>query len=376
MINLHCLAERPLSESETTLLSQICSWNRKVVVILNKMDIAKGQDRGLLIDYVSQNVARVVGNKNIEPVRIFPVSGRQALEALNGITTDSISGSRVQLLRNSNIEEVKLFLAEMLSHQNIVREKLMNPLRMMDSLMDMLNTKLSQIETLVEGDTRTIEFIVENMAMFSASIRIDTTSYQNKIKHQQDTMRQRCSSFILQDLTPLNFGIIINPSALAAKFRQDVLVDMSSTLFDIKSEYQTLFRKRTKQQHRSVMRYISERIKQHQDKILGSVYLYDNEEAVGDQILADLDRDINLLLSDFKPEKEAEDLTKMISMTALLGTGSVFGGVLGAGFSWFGLSDVLLCGASSLIGAAGASTFFWRRNALRYSKLHLNYNQR
>ena len=129
-------AERPLSESETVLLSQICSWNRKVVVILNKMDITKEDDRGMLIDYVSQNVARVVGNIKIEPVRIFPVSGRQALEAVKGMSSDSVSGSRVQLLRNSNIEEVKSYLSEELSHQNIVREKLLNPLRMMDRIVE------------------------------------------------------------------------------------------------------------------------------------------------------------------------------------------------------------------------------------------------
>ncbi|CAM9281566.1 unnamed protein product, partial [Ectocarpus fasciculatus] len=264
-------AERPLSESETLLLSQICSWNRKVIVVLNKMDITKEQDKGMLIDYVSQNVARVVGNINIEPVRVFPVSGRQALDAFSGMSRDSVSGSRVQLLRNSNIEELKSYLSEVLSHKNIVREKLLNPLRMMDSIILRLGAKLAERESLIEGDERTIEFIEENIVMFAASIREDAQSYKKKIKHQHDQMRSRCLNFVNNELSPLNIATIVSPAALAAKFKTEVLLDMTGTLEEVKAEHQDFLRKRTIQQHRSVMQYVSDRVRQHQSKIMGSL---------------------------------------------------------------------------------------------------------
>jgi hypothetical protein len=362
-------AERPLSESESLLLSQICSWNRKVVVVLNKMDITREEDRPLLMDYVSQNVARIVGSGSIEPVRVFPVSGRQALDALANMSPDSISGTRTQLLRKSNVPELKSYLAEILSAENIVREKLLNPIRMMDRIVDVLSSKLTDREQLIEGDERIIEFIAENMTVFSAAIRGDAKLYQQKVQHQQNQMKLRCTSFIDKQLSPLNARTILDSAALAQAFQDDVLLDMGATVTGVQTGCVDLFESRSRQQRRAVMQYVSERARRHESKIFGSVDMFEDEGrgASGSSAAAlpGMGLDVSVLLSDFSPKREADQLTRSLSMAAMFSGGSVAAGVLGAGACYLGGFDVLASVACAMGGASGVSVFLWQKNSLR-----------
>jgi ribosome biogenesis GTPase A len=95
-------AERPMSESESQFLAQIRDWSKKVVVVVNKIDIlpvqeddgnsnqqpsssssggSSGGNRKRVLDYVSQNVAAILGTPGLHTVPVFAVSGRLALRA-------------------------------------------------------------------------------------------------------------------------------------------------------------------------------------------------------------------------------------------------------------------------------------------------------
>ena len=72
-------AERPMSESESTVLSRISQWGKKVVMIVNKMDILHDvKEQEQVLDFVTQHSAKLLGTK---VVPVFGVSGRLALTA-------------------------------------------------------------------------------------------------------------------------------------------------------------------------------------------------------------------------------------------------------------------------------------------------------
>src|SRR5919109_4026315 len=71
-------AERPFTESERAFLEQIRQWGKKIVFIVNKIDIlARPEEREEVARYVKEHAAQLLG----EPPRIFPVSARLAHEA-------------------------------------------------------------------------------------------------------------------------------------------------------------------------------------------------------------------------------------------------------------------------------------------------------
>src|ERR687890_2003847 len=71
-------ADRPFTESERTFLEQIREWGKKIVFVVNKIDIlASAADRDQVLRYVGENAAALLA----ETPEIFAVSARQALDA-------------------------------------------------------------------------------------------------------------------------------------------------------------------------------------------------------------------------------------------------------------------------------------------------------
>src|ERR671916_1144169 len=71
-------ADRPFTESERTFLEQIREWGKKIVFVINKIDILSlPEEREEVVRYVEENAAGLLG----ETPELFAVSARQALEA-------------------------------------------------------------------------------------------------------------------------------------------------------------------------------------------------------------------------------------------------------------------------------------------------------
>jgi small GTP-binding protein len=70
-------ADRPFTESERIFLEQIRQWGKKVLLVINKIDILDDQAVQVVESYVRDNSARLLG---FTP-EIFPVSARLALQA-------------------------------------------------------------------------------------------------------------------------------------------------------------------------------------------------------------------------------------------------------------------------------------------------------
>src|SRR3982750_227218 len=71
-------ADRPFTESERGFLEQIRQWGKKIVFIVNKVDIlTRPDDRDEVVRYVGEHAAALLG----EPPQIFAVSARRAQAA-------------------------------------------------------------------------------------------------------------------------------------------------------------------------------------------------------------------------------------------------------------------------------------------------------
>ena len=74
-------ADRPFTESERAFLEQIRDWGKKVVIVLNKIDLFQTQEElDQVVTFIGENARALLG---ITP-EIFPVSARLALRAKLG----------------------------------------------------------------------------------------------------------------------------------------------------------------------------------------------------------------------------------------------------------------------------------------------------
>jgi small GTP-binding protein len=74
-------ADRPFTESERSFLSQIRDWGKKIVMVVNKVDIlADAGEVDQVVDFVIKATQDLVGEKPV----VFAVSARQAKKAKGG----------------------------------------------------------------------------------------------------------------------------------------------------------------------------------------------------------------------------------------------------------------------------------------------------
>lgn len=109
-------ADRPFTESERVFLEHIREWGKKVVFVVNKIDILQSeQEIGQIEDFISKNAHLLLGDSP----RIFSVSAREALRAKQGES---------DLLGKSRFGPLERHIHDTLDEGNRFRLKCFNPL--------------------------------------------------------------------------------------------------------------------------------------------------------------------------------------------------------------------------------------------------------
>ena len=109
-------AERPFTETERSFLEAIRAWGKKIVIVINKIDIfEREEERDEVVAFVRTAAERLLG---LTP-DIFPVSARQAIRAKQG---------EPALWARSQFEALERYIAGTLDERNRFRLKLANPL--------------------------------------------------------------------------------------------------------------------------------------------------------------------------------------------------------------------------------------------------------
>ncbi len=109
-------ADRPFTESERAFLERIRDWGKKVIFIINKIDILQNQaDLDEIIKFVRENARGLLG---ITP-EIFPLSARLALLAKQG---------EQSVWEESRFEALERYIHTSLDESGRLRLKFLNPL--------------------------------------------------------------------------------------------------------------------------------------------------------------------------------------------------------------------------------------------------------
>ena len=120
-------ADRPFSESERLFMERIRAWGKKVVIVVNKVDILNPADVSRVRAFVAENALKLLG---VEP-EIFMVSARLARKAKEadqqGVRTAG-QPSALELWAESRFEPLERYILDTLDETERLRLKLLSPL--------------------------------------------------------------------------------------------------------------------------------------------------------------------------------------------------------------------------------------------------------
>ena len=152
-------ADRPFTETERAFLEQIRGWGKKIVVVINKVDILAGaRELDEVRSYVADNARRLLG----ATPEIFPVSAKAAFRAKTG---------EPQLWASSGFEALESYIRRSLDSASRTKLKLLNPLGVGAALIERYaaasrerRAELSQDFALIEDVERQLDAYERDMA--------------------------------------------------------------------------------------------------------------------------------------------------------------------------------------------------------------------
>src|SRR5579859_6870294 len=195
-------ADRPFTETERVFMERIRAWGKKVVVVLNKVDLLAPDQVTEQIEFVRVGVERLLGFRP----EVFPVSARLALLAKDGPDPAAWTASRFQALED--------FVAATLDEQGRLVLKLSTPLGIAERIARAHAMAADERLALLAGDLALIESIERQLSAYRDDMRRDFAFRLGEVDNIVHEMSARGVEYL--DNT-LRFGRIID------LFRQKIL---------------------------------------------------------------------------------------------------------------------------------------------------------
>ena len=357
-------ADRPFSESERTLLERIRQWSKKIVVIINKIDLIEDPaDRVKIVDFVRENGRALLG---ADP-QIFTVSARQALQA----KTQAKERNNIQLQGDlwdaSQFAGLERFILEQLDDRARLRLKFENPLGVAAKLIEKYDQVIRDRQLILKGDFETLDTIEEQLTAYVEDMRRDFVYQRSRVDNVLYAMSERGDRFFEDTLRITRILDLVNSEKVRGEFEREVVADTSREIERHVSELIDWVVDKDYRQWRSVMDFISRRATQHADRIVGSVN--SDFEINRQNLLTSVGRNAQLVVDSYDHESDALKLSQEVQM-AIFQTAAVEVGALGLGAMlvallngvWLDITGVL---GASVVAALGLYVLPYRRGKVK-----------
>src|SRR5579859_3934309 len=340
--------DRPFTESERAFLERVRAWGKKVVIILNKIDLLRTpEDVNKILEFIREQCQQLLG---FQP-EIFPVSTMLAQDARRNIGTTTI-----EMWHKSRFGALEEYLFGTLDQRERIRLKLLNPLGVIQRLLSETDSVVEKRAKLLTEDARTVSTIEEQLRLYQQDMEKSFEHRLSEIENIVLGMRERGDRFFDETIRLGRIFDLIQGSRVREKFEEEVIGDSSAR---IDSAVQELIDWMVEHEHRlwqDVMEYLDRRrqvsIRSTGEMIgtVGSQFDYNRRT-----LLQSVARSASSVVQTYDREAEAvelaEDLRSSVAQAAIAGAGGIGLGAAIVAFVGSAAADLtgVLAGAA-LIG--------------------------
>ncbi len=363
-------ADRPFSESERAFLERIRAWGKKIVIIVNKIDIVETEaELEQILDFVRTNARQLLG---IEP-QIFPVSAKQGLQAKQMARASGHDLPQGPLWDRSRFAALEQYILTTLDAGARVRLKLENPLGVALRLLDRYAEIIDARQDVLKGDFQTLDIIEEQLAAYQDDMVRDFKYQRSHVDNVLYEMAERGDRFFDDTLRITRIFDLVNSEKVRGEFERQVVADTSLQIERHVNELIDWLVDRDYRQWRAVTDYMNKRAGHHTDKMVGQVA--GDFEFSRQSMLASVGREAQRVVESYDREAEslklAQEVQKAIIQTAAVEVGALGLGALMVAILHTTMLDITGIVGASAIAALGLYVLPYRRtkvkNALRES---------
>src|SRR3989304_2361568 len=178
-------ADHPFTESERQFLQFLKGkWGRKVLFILNKIDLKSPEELNEIIIFLEKNCYRLLG---FEP-KILSVSAKEAYKGK--------AEANESLLAKSKIAEVESFIFDKLDLDTKIDFKLVSPLKYLHNVFSELQQNLNEKVSKCNTDIKSIERFETRLKNKKQDMREYTLKYKDEIKLVFSRLKEKLDNFL------------------------------------------------------------------------------------------------------------------------------------------------------------------------------------
>lgn len=211
-------ADRPFTESERSFLEQIKEWGKKIVLVVNKVDILQPHEAETVVQFVRENAQTLLGRQP----EVFPLSARQAQRSKRA--TDNGNGADNEW-QASRFEAVERYITDTLDEDERIRLKLMNPLGVAQSITTKYRTAVEERLKLLQEDVVTIDQIDRQVELYRQDLQKDFGLHVSDIENLLHEMELRGIAFFDDTVRLGRMFDLMKTDRIRAEFEDRVIAD-------------------------------------------------------------------------------------------------------------------------------------------------------
>ena len=342
-------ADRPFSESERAFLQQIRDWGKKVVIVVNKIELLTTEaEQRQVLEFVRQNAHELLG---VAPA-IFAVSARLALEAkLRGVREEErgAGASHSSDWKRSQFGALEQYILDFLDAGERVRLQLSNPIGIAAALVANYQGVISQRQSLLKGDFRALDDIDQQLAAYQSDMRRDFRYQSDRVDNVLYEMAERGDRFFDENLRITRIIELVNSERLRGEFERRVLADSSRAVEHHVNELIDWLVERDYRQWQAVMEFIERRSLQHTDQMIGQVR--GDFDFNRQNLLKSIGRSAQEVVDSYDREAEALKLAQDVQR-AIIQTAAVEAGAIGLGAILVVILNTTFLDVTGILGAS------------------------
>lgn len=355
-------ADRPFTESERKFLELIGSWGKKIVILVNKLDIIEdAAEREKVLNFVRENARKTIG---VSP-QVFGIKARDAFKAKE-------TGNKAAL-KDTGLPELESFISSTLAAGERFKLKLLNPLGVAENLNQRYQDVIEHRLSLLEDDRKTLSEVDRQLAQYEKDMHREFENYLSRIKTVLLEVERRGDVYFDDTIRLQNVLSLMNSNKIKQDFEARVIRNADQEVDFAVSELVDWFLQKNLKLWEDVMNFVNDRRQAGNENIIGEVggrFQYDREN-----LIRSLRESASNVLDTYDEDSEARRLADTLQSSVYQsGLGLVSGLGLGAAVLAFVSSAALdITGVTLGLTLAGIGFFIIPRRR-KQAKLELHSN--
>lgn len=307
-------ADRPFTESERVFLTKIRDWGKKIVLVINKIDILPDEeDVEQVIEFVRSAGQKLVG----DIAAVFPVSAKLAKAA---------KGGQPELWQSSRFEPLEAYIEKTLDDAGRFRLKLLNPLGVGRRLVaEQVEATQADLE-LLQADATLLDDIQRQMTYYNEDMQRNFRARLGEIENVLYEMERRGNDFFDETMRFGRIPDLIRSKHIQREFEEVVVADTPRRIEKRVSELVDWMVEQDLRQWSAVSEHLARRREDHADRIVGESGPREGTLAYDRQRLIDsIGEATRRAIESYDKEQEAEQIAdaarQAVVNTGLAGVG-------------------------------------------------------